>query len=95
MPELTMGEGSATAIIGIGNIGGTLARHLIRGDQSVLLASKDESETKALADELGPLARAASIEAVLAGADPVVLALWLDAIKESCRSTPACSRARS
>jgi predicted dinucleotide-binding enzyme len=40
MPELTMGEGSATAIIGIGNIGDTLARHLVRGDQSVLLASK-------------------------------------------------------
>jgi 8-hydroxy-5-deazaflavin:NADPH oxidoreductase len=82
MPELTTGEGSATAIIGIGTIGGTLARHLIHGDPSVLLASKDEAEAKALADELGPLARAASVEAVLAGAEAVVLALWLDAINE-------------
>jgi predicted dinucleotide-binding enzyme len=61
-----------TAIIGVGNIGGALARHLVTGGESVDLASRDESKAKALADELGPLARAA----------PVVLALWLDTIRE-------------
>jgi hypothetical protein len=73
---------SATAIVGVGNIGSAVARHLVRGDQVVVLASKNESQAKALADQLGPLARAASVEDALASADAVVLALWLDAIKE-------------
>jgi predicted dinucleotide-binding enzyme len=73
---------SATAIVGVGNIGSAVARHLVRGDQAVVLASKNESQAKALADQLGPLARAASVEDALASADAVVLALWLDAIKE-------------
>jgi len=76
------GVGLTTAIIGVGNIGGALARHLVAGGEPVVLAAKDESHTKALADELGPLARAASVEDALAGADTVVVALWLDAIKE-------------
>jgi 8-hydroxy-5-deazaflavin:NADPH oxidoreductase len=71
-----------TAIIGIGNIGGALARHLVAGGESVVLAAKDEARAEALADELGPLARAASVEDAVAGADAVVLALWLDTIKE-------------
>jgi predicted dinucleotide-binding enzyme len=65
----------------VGNIGSAVASHLVRGDQPVVLASKDESRASALAVELGPLARAASVEEALAGADAVVLALWLDAIK--------------
>src|SRR5436190_19314157 len=71
-----------TAIIGVGNIGGAVARHLVAGDQPVVLAAKDEAHAKALADELGPLARAASIEDAVAGADAIVLALWLDTMKE-------------
>ena len=71
-----------TAIIGIGNIGGALARHLVRGDEPVVLAAKDESRAEALAQELGPLAHAASVEDAIAGADAVVFALWLDTIKE-------------
>jgi predicted dinucleotide-binding enzyme len=71
-----------TAIIGVGNIGSAVARHLVAGGEPVVLAAKDESHTKALADELGPLARATSVEDALAGADAVVFALWLDAIKE-------------
>jgi predicted dinucleotide-binding enzyme len=74
-----------TAIIGAGNIGGALARHLATGGESVVLASRDESHAKALADELGPLARAASVEDAVAGADAVVLALWLDTIRELIR----------
>jgi predicted dinucleotide-binding enzyme len=49
MPELTTCEGSTTAIIGVGNIGATLARHLVRGEQSLLLASREQSKAKALA----------------------------------------------
>jgi len=84
MPESAASEAArpTTAIIGSGNIGSTLARHLVRGGEPVVLSSKDGSRAEALADELGPLARAASVEDAIAGADAVVLALWLDTIKE-------------
>ena len=72
----------ATGIIGIGNIGGTLARNLVRGGEPVLLAAKDEAHAAALAQELGDLARAASVEEAIAEADAVVFAIWLDTIKE-------------
>ena len=49
----------ATAIVGIGNIGGRLARNLIRGGEPVVLAAKDEANATALAQELGDLTRAA------------------------------------
>jgi 8-hydroxy-5-deazaflavin:NADPH oxidoreductase len=71
-----------TGIIGVGNIGSTLARHLVGGGEPVVLAAKDESGADALARELGPLARAASVEDAIAGADVVVFAVWLDTIKE-------------
>ena len=67
-----------TAIIGVGNLGGTVARHLVAGDERVVLAAADEAHAEALADELGPNASAASVEDAIAGADVVVLATWLD-----------------
>jgi len=70
-----------TAIIGVGNLGGTVARHLVGGGESVVLAAKDEAHAKALADELGPNASAASVADAIAGADVVVLATWLDQTK--------------
>src|SRR5881397_497717 len=63
----------ATAIIGTGNIGGTLARHLVRGGEPVVLAAKDEANAAALAQELGELARGASVEEAIADADAVVV----------------------
>jgi 8-hydroxy-5-deazaflavin:NADPH oxidoreductase len=71
-----------TAIIGIGNLGGTVARHLVGGGESVVLAAKDELHAKALAEELGPNASAASVDDAVAGADVVVLATWLDQTRE-------------
>jgi predicted dinucleotide-binding enzyme len=70
-----------TAIIGVGNLGGTVARHLVAGDEPVVLAAADEGHAKALADELGPNASAASVDDAIAGADVVVLATWLDQTK--------------
>jgi 8-hydroxy-5-deazaflavin:NADPH oxidoreductase len=67
-----------TAIIGVGNLGGTVARRLVAGDELVVLAAADEAHATALADELGPNASAASVEDAIAGADVVVLATWLD-----------------
>ena len=72
----------ATAIIGTGNIGGALARHLVRGGEAVVLATKHEANAAALAQELGELARVASVEEAIAEADVVVFAVWLDTIKE-------------
>jgi predicted dinucleotide-binding enzyme len=72
----------ATAIIGTGNIGGTLARHLVRGGEPVVLAAKDEANAAALGQELGELARAASVEEAIADAEAVVFAVWLDTTKE-------------
>jgi 8-hydroxy-5-deazaflavin:NADPH oxidoreductase len=72
----------ATAIIGVGNLGSTVARHLVAGDEPVVLAAADEEHARALADELGPSASAASVEDAIAGADAVVLATWLDQTRE-------------
>jgi len=71
-----------TAIIGVGNLGGTVARHLVAGDEPVVLAAKDEANAAALAQELGELARAVSVEEAITDADTVVFAVWLDTIKE-------------
>jgi hypothetical protein len=70
-----------TAIIGVGNLGGTVARHLANGGEAVVLAAKDESRAQALANELGSLARAASVADAIDAADTVVLAVWLDPLK--------------
>src|SRR5438270_2398318 len=72
----------ATAVIGIGNIGGALARHLVRGGKPVVLAAKDEANAAAHAQELGDLERAASVEEAIAEADAVVFAVWLDTLKQ-------------
>ncbi len=71
-----------TAIVGVGNIGSAVARHLVAGGESVVLAAKDESGPRALARELGSLARAASVEDAIADAGTVVFAVWLDTMKE-------------
>ena len=70
-----------TAIIGTGNIGGQVARHLVAGGEPVVLAARDESHAAALANELGPLASAASVRQAIGEANVVVLALWLDTTK--------------
>jgi predicted dinucleotide-binding enzyme len=72
----------ATAIIGTGNIGGALARHLVRGGEPVVLAAKDEANAAALAHDLGELARPASVEGAITQADAVVFAVWLDTTRE-------------
>ena len=71
-----------TAIVGVGNIGSAVARHLVAGGEPVVLTAKDESGPQALAEELGPLARSASLEDAISGADAVLLAVWLDTMRE-------------
>jgi predicted dinucleotide-binding enzyme len=71
-----------TAIIGVGNIGGAVARNLVQGGESVVLAAKDDQHAAKVAGELGERARSASVGDAIAQADAVVLAVWLDTIKE-------------
>jgi len=71
-----------TAIIGVGNLGRTVARHLVGGGEPVVVAAKDNAHAQALAEELGPLARAASVEDAIVEGDAVVLAVWLDVSKD-------------
>jgi hypothetical protein len=68
--------------VGTGNIGSAVARHLVAGGEPVVLTAKDESGPQALAEELGPLARAASVEDAISGADAVLFAVWLDVMTE-------------
>jgi|SRR5579871_596872 len=72
----------STAVVGVGNIGGAIARHLVGGGESVVLAARDESKASALAESLGPLVLAASVEDALKGADAVIFAVWLDPMRE-------------
>lgn len=71
-----------TAIIGVGTMGSRIARRLTEGGEALVLAARDRSAAETLATELGPLARAASVDDAIAGADAVILALWLDALRE-------------
>ena len=71
-----------TAIVGVGNLGSTVARHLVAGDETVVLAAQDEGHAVGLAHELGPRAEAALVEDAIEVADVVVLALWLDQMRE-------------
>lgn len=77
-----MEKAMATAVIGTGNIGGAVARLLVNGEEPVVLASRDEDQASALAQELGSLAKASTIDEAIADADAVVLAVWLDVEKD-------------
>src|ERR1700730_5216476 len=69
-----------TAIIGVGLLGSALARNLVGGGEAVVLAARDEDHAASLANDLGPLARAASVSQAIAAADTVVFAVWLDTL---------------
>lgn len=71
-----------TAIIGVGNIGKAVARHLVDGGERVVLAAHDGSNATSLANELGELASAASVEKAITDSDVVVFAVWLDTLRD-------------
>jgi len=61
--------------IGAGRIGGAVGALWIRAGHSVMFSSKDPSEGKALAERLGPLARAGTVDEAIAFGDVVFLAV--------------------
>ena len=71
----------STAIIGVGNIGKALAKHLADGGEPVVLAAHSESSARAAAVEIGGGATAASVQEAITNADTIIFATWFDAIK--------------
>ena len=72
----------STAIIGVGKIGTAVATHLSAGGETVVLAARSESSAREAAGKLGETASAATVADAIAQADAVVLAVWLDPLKE-------------
>ena len=71
-----------TSIIGIGHIGGTVARELVSGGESVVLSAVNTDNVNKLASEIGGQATAASSNRnAVQGADTIVVALWLGAMR--------------
>jgi predicted dinucleotide-binding enzyme len=71
-----------TAIIGVGNIGATVARELAAGGEPVLLSATNSDKVQKLAAEIGTSATAAlGNRDAIQRADAVILALWLDPMK--------------
>ena len=71
---------TTVALIGSGNIGSTVARLSVAAGHSVVLSnSRGPGTLKDLADELGPLARAATAEDAAEAGDLVVVAIPLKA----------------
>ncbi|HEX4187658.1 MAG TPA: NAD(P)-binding domain-containing protein [Solirubrobacteraceae bacterium] len=68
----------STAVIGVGEIGGATARHLVGGGERVVVAARDEHHAAELARELGRLASAAPVGDAIRQADAVVLAVWFE-----------------
>jgi 8-hydroxy-5-deazaflavin:NADPH oxidoreductase len=73
----------ATAIIGIGNLGGTVARELASGGEPVILSASSQAKARKLAAEIGGAASAAlNNRDAIQRADNVLLALWLSSTRE-------------
>jgi 8-hydroxy-5-deazaflavin:NADPH oxidoreductase len=66
------------AIIGTGNIGGTLAVEFAAGGRDFLLASRDEEAARKLAAGLDGHAEAVSVDEAVDRAGVLVTAVWLD-----------------
>jgi 8-hydroxy-5-deazaflavin:NADPH oxidoreductase len=70
------------AVIGLGNIGNTVATNLVKGNRSVIVADRTMDKAKDLAKHLGNLAEPLEIPEAIKKADILVLAVWFSAIKE-------------
>ncbi|WP_136669237.1 NADPH-dependent F420 reductase [Flavobacterium sp. H122] len=73
---------SKVAVIGLGNIGATVATNLVKGNRSVIVADKTIEKANELSQKLGSLAKPATISNAIKQADIVILAIWFDSIKE-------------
>lgn len=77
-----MKQKSKVAVIGLGNIGATVATNLVKGNRSVIVADRTLEKANALSKKLGSLAQPAAIADAVKEAEIIVLAIWFDGIKE-------------
>ena len=70
------------AVIGLGNIGKGVARNLVKGNRSVILASRKLEDAQLLAQQLGSLASAAEIPEAIKQAEIIILSVMFGVIKE-------------
>lgn len=70
------------AVIGLGNIGKTVAKNLVKGNRPVIIASREIEDANALANQLGDLATSAETAEAIKEADIIVLSVWFNTIKE-------------
>ena len=73
---------STVAIIGTGNIGGTLAANFAAGGQGFLLAGRDLDVANKVASGLGGHAEVVSVDEAVERADVLVLAVWFDVFQQ-------------
>lgn len=73
---------TSVAVIGLGNIGKAIATNLVKGNHSVILASRDIEKTKSLAGQLGNLASSKEIVDAIKEADVIIPAIYFNALKE-------------
>jgi hypothetical protein len=69
-------------IIGAGRIGGTLGEHWVKAGHRVLLSSRHPENLKALADRLGPRARAGTPGEAAAFGDVILIAVPYGALPQ-------------
>jgi 8-hydroxy-5-deazaflavin:NADPH oxidoreductase len=69
---------NTVAIIGTGNIGGTVAANFAAGGLDFLLAGRDQGAARKMADGLGGHAEVVSVDQAVDRAGLLVVAVWLD-----------------
>lgn len=70
------------AVIGLGNIGKTVAQNFVKGNRSIIIASRKLEDATKLATELGTLATASETSEAIKNADIIVLSVWFNTIQE-------------
>lgn len=73
---------SKVAVIGLGNIGKTVAKNFVKGNHPVIIASRKLEDAKALAKKLGTLATATETGEAIKNADIIILSVWFNTIQE-------------
>jgi 8-hydroxy-5-deazaflavin:NADPH oxidoreductase len=73
---------STVAIIGTGNIGGTLAADFAAGGRDFLLAGRDADAALKVAASAGGHAEVVSVDEAVRRANVLVIAVWLDDFKQ-------------
>src|SRR4051812_45097059 len=70
------------AVVGLGNIGKTVAGNLVRGNRAVIVADRKTAKAKEFSQKLGSLAEPREIAAAIREADIIVFAVWFNSTKE-------------